>query len=64
MNYSFFLFTKLHDVILGISVKPYDIQYDDIIELYAVYDESEFNRSNYDEYRCIVNFLHDLKLKQ
>jgi hypothetical protein len=64
MNYSFFLFTKLHDVIFGISEEPYDLQYDDMVDLYGVYDASEFNRSDYDEYRCMVNFLRDLKSKQ
>lgn len=64
MNYSFFLFTKLYDVVFGISEDPYDFQYDDMVELYRVYYASEFNRSDYDEYRCMINFLQDLKLKQ
>jgi hypothetical protein len=64
MGYSLFLFTKLYDVIMGLSEEPYDIQYDDMVDLYGIYDASEFNRSDYDEYRCMINFFHDLKLKQ
>jgi hypothetical protein len=64
MGYSFFLFTKLHDVILGVSEEPYDLQYDDMVDMYDVYNASEFNRSDYDEYRCMLNFLNDIKIKQ
>jgi hypothetical protein len=61
MNYSFFLFTKLHDVVFGQSNDPYDYQFEDLVDLYGTYESSKFNRSDIDEYTCMVNFLNDIK---
>lgn len=62
MDYSFFLFTKLHDVIMGVSSEPYDYQFEDLVDLYKLYESSEFNSSDYGEYECMVKFLNDLKV--
>lgn len=64
MSYSFFLFAKLHDVVLGVSDEPYDFQYEDMVDLYGIYNASEFNRSEHYEYGCMLDFLNDLKNKQ
>jgi len=56
MNYSFFLFTKLYDVIIGVQYE-YDLMFDDLNDLYREYEASEFNDSAIDEYQCMTNFL-------
>lgn len=61
MSYSFFLFAKLHDAILGDSGEPYDIQYDDIVDMYDVYEASKHNNSNVGEYECMVEHLEEIK---
>ena len=65
MNYSFFLFTQLYRAIIDpTDEQPYDLMFDDLVDLYWIYDTSEFNTSNKDEYQCMVSFLQDLKIKQ
>jgi hypothetical protein len=61
MGYSFFLFAKLHDAILGDSGEPYDIQYDDMVDMYDVYNASKDNDPNASEYGCIVDHLLRIK---
>jgi len=61
MGYSFFLFSKLHDVILGVSEEPYDLQYDDIVDMYDVYNASNDNDPNTNEYGCMVDHLLRIK---
>jgi hypothetical protein len=61
MGYSFFLFTKLHDAILGDSGEPYDIQYDDMVDMYDVYNASNENDPNTGEYGCMVDHLLRIK---
>jgi hypothetical protein len=56
MSYSFFLFTKLYNVIIGEQYE-YDLMFDDLKDLYREYDVSEFNDSAIDEYQCMTNFL-------
>jgi hypothetical protein len=63
MNYSFFLFTKLYDIIIGEQYE-YDSMFDDLKGLYREYDASEFNDSTIDEYQCMTNFLTNKKTKQ
>jgi hypothetical protein len=61
MSYSFFLFTKLHDVILGDSGEPYDIQFDDMVDMYTTYKYSEHNTPSVGEYECMVEHLQQIK---
>jgi hypothetical protein len=63
MNYSFFLFTKLYDVIIGEQYE-YDLMFDDLNDLYREYESSEFNDSAIDEYQCMTNFLTNKKTEQ
>jgi hypothetical protein len=60
-TYSFFLFTKLYEVVNGISDEPYDIQYEGIIHLYNDYEASTYNDGNKSEYECILSFLDSCK---
>ena len=60
-TYSFFLFTKLYEVVNGISDEPYDIQYEGIIHLYNEYEASTYNNGNKSEYECILSFLDSCK---
>jgi hypothetical protein len=62
MSYSFYLFTKLYDVIIGEEYE-YDLMYENLIDLYHEYESSSFNDSSIDEYQCMVNFLHNNKNK-
>ena len=61
MGYSFFLFTKLHDVILGKSSETYDTQYEDLISMYNAYDTSKFNNPKFGEYECMLDYLISIK---
>ena len=61
MGYSFFLFSKLHDAILGVSDEPYDIQYEELYVTYNRYNASPYNDQNIGEYECMVNYLQYLK---
>ena len=60
MNYSFYLFCKLRDIILP-SNTEYDILFKLDCALYEKYDLSTFNDPNLGEYTCVVNFLLDEK---
>lgn len=60
MNYSFYLFVKLRDAVLGEGVE-YDLQYGIDQQLFSIYDKSEYNEENTPEYECIVNFLQAYK---
>ena len=58
-TYSFFLFTKLYEVVNGngLSDEPYDYQYEAISHLYKQYEVSAYNDGNKSEYECILSFL-------
>lgn len=56
MNYSFFLFSKLFDVVISHDYE-YDLMFNDISILYQIFLETEYNNPNEDEYSCIVKFL-------
>lgn len=56
MDYSFYLFCKLKDVIMP-SKEPYDLQYGQDLQLYEHYLKSEFNVDTKGEYECMVDFL-------
>jgi hypothetical protein len=60
MEYSFYLFVKLRDVVLGEGVE-YDLQFGIDQQLYAVYDKSEYNTPNQPEYECMLEFLNAYK---
>lgn len=55
-NYSFYLFCKLKDVIMP-SEEAYDLQYEQDLQLYEDYLESEFNVDTKGEYEYMVDFL-------
>lgn len=61
MTYSFYLFCKLRDIMLPNEL-PYDITFDNDIELYNIFLNSKFNNENVGEYECIVNFLQNCKI--
>lgn len=56
MNYSFFLFTKLFDVIIDVNYE-YDALFEDLQTLYEGYQVSSFNDPNKGEYECMVEYL-------
>jgi hypothetical protein len=58
MNYSFYLFSKLFDVIIGHEYE-YDLMFQDITNLYKLYEISTHNDENLPEYECMVNFLRN-----
>jgi hypothetical protein len=60
-TYSFFLFTKLYDVVNGISNDPYDLQFDNLSEAYDKYSNSEYNNLYEPEYECMLAFLESSK---
>jgi hypothetical protein len=61
MNYRFFLFSKLFDVIISIEYE-YDLMFEDLQILFEEYDTSSYNDSNESEYECIVKFFkHNLE---
>ena len=55
-HYSFYLFCKLRDVVIP-SQEPYDLQYEQDLQLYENYLKSEFNVDTKGEYECMVDFL-------
>lgn len=61
MGYSFFLFSKLHDAIIGVSDEPYDYQYEDLFLMYHRYSMSKYNNPNVGEYECMVQYLNFIK---
>lgn len=61
MGYSFFLFTKLHDVIIGKSSETYDIQYEGLYIEYNRYIASRYNDMNVGEYECMLDYLTSIK---
>lgn len=60
MNYSFYLFVKLRDAVLGEGAE-YDLQYGIDQQLFSIYDKSEYNTPNEPEYECMLNFLNAYK---
>lgn len=62
-TYSFFLFTKLYEVVNGngLSDEPYDYQYEAMSHLYKQYEASTYNNANKSEYECILSFLDSCK---
>lgn len=59
-DYSFYLFTKLYDVIIGTQIE-YDILFELLVDLHKEYEMSHFNDGRLSEYDCIVNFLNHKK---
>ena len=55
-NYSFYLFTRLREIVFP-SEKPYDEQFDNDVELFEKFIDSEFNTYTMSLYDCIVEFL-------
>ena len=60
-TYSFFLFTKLYEVVNGVSDEPYDLLYEELREAYDRYYISEHNEKGKSEYECILSFLDSCK---
>lgn len=61
MGYSFFLFSKLHECVFGVSEEPYDLQYEELYVTFGRYSVSSYNDKNVGEYDCMVNYLQYLK---
>jgi hypothetical protein len=57
-NYSFYLFSKLFDAIIGHEYE-YDLMYRDIKNLYTFYQMSYYNDMDQDEYSCMYLFFID-----
>ena len=57
-TYSFFLFTKLYEVVNGISNDPYDLMFDELREAYDRYYISAHNDKRKPEYECMLSFLN------
>jgi len=55
-DYSFYLFTKLHDWLYP-SEEPYDVQFEYLEFLYNRYLNSKENNPNIGEYECMVDYL-------
>lgn len=58
-NYSFFLFSKLFDVIIP-NEHEYDLLYADVCTHYGKYCDSEYNDPNQPEYGCMVEYLYSI----
>ena len=56
MNYSFYLFSKLFDVIIRHEYE-YDLMFRDITNLYKTYEMSTYIDEDLPEYDCMTNFL-------
>jgi hypothetical protein len=56
MDYSFYLFSKLFDAIIGHEYE-YDLMFEDIKNLYKSYEISTYNNESLPEYECMVNFF-------
>lgn len=59
-TYSFFLFSKLYDVIIP-NQHAYDLLYYDVCTEYGKYCDSEYDNPNKPEYECMVQYLHSIK---
>lgn len=58
MDYNFFLFTKLHEVIFNPKTE-YDILFGELIKLYEEWEEWDLtNGSNMSTYESILKFLN------
>lgn len=57
MNYSFFLFCKLAELIHPTYLE-YDVQFAVLTRLYEEYKESGFNIAYVPEYECMEDFLN------
>ena len=60
-SYSFFLFSKLYQIIVKVDDYAYDILFDDILSWYKQYDTSIYNDGNKPEYECIVEYIENYK---
>ena len=60
MHYSFFLFSQLYNVIHP-NETPYDILFEELLELYSDFEESLYNDPDKGEYECMVGFLEACK---
>lgn len=58
-TYSFFLFSKLHDLIVH-SESEYDILYEEQCSEYNKFRESSYNNPDEPEYECIVEYLYSI----
>jgi hypothetical protein len=56
MNYSFYLFVQLRNEIMPNDV-GYDLQYGEDLQLFKMYETSEYNAEDKTEYDCMVDFL-------
>jgi hypothetical protein len=58
MNYSQYLFSCLFKLFNSeFEQMAYDIQFDEALYEYALFENSGFNDSNKGEYECIVEYL-------
>ena len=57
MHYSFYLFVQLRNEIMPNDVE-YDLQYGEDLQLFKMYETSEYNVEDKTEYDCMVDFLH------
>jgi hypothetical protein len=58
MDYNFFLFTKLHEVVFKPKTE-YDILFDELIKLYEEWEEWDLkNASDLGTYESILKFLN------
>jgi hypothetical protein len=60
MNYSFYLFSKLFDVVINLECE-YDVMYEFINDLFNDFEFSKYNNNKSGEYECIVKFLTENK---
>jgi hypothetical protein len=59
-SYSFFLFSQLYNVIHP-NETPYDILFEELLELHSDFEESLYNDPDKGEYECMVDFLNACK---
>jgi hypothetical protein len=59
-SYSFFLFSQLYNVIHP-NETPYDILFEELLELHSDFEESLYNDPDKGEYECMVGFLEAYK---
>lgn len=59
-TYSFFLFSKLFDVVIP-NEHEYDLLYADVCTHYGKYCDSEYNNPNKPEYECMLQYLNSIK---
>jgi len=55
-DYSFYLFSKLFDVFIKHDYE-YDLMFEDISNLFFLYERSKWNDGNVGEYECMTNFF-------